>query len=209
MEQLFMTSGGLRQRWQQAFPAARALARVGEMAALTRAASECILWLDLESNPTAERLAHLHEAVAQGAKVVVMSATPTEAEAFRALNGGARAYCHLEAAPGQLREISLVVEHGGLWMLPGLVQRLVALSQRVVPAAASAHPQLDSLTSRELEVAEQVGRGASNREIAAALGITERTVKAHLSTIFDKLALRDRVQLALVMNNIPTLSVAS
>ena len=53
-------------------------------------------------------------------------------------------------------------------------------------------------------VAEQVAHGAANREIAQSLDITERTVKAHLSAIFAKLAVRDRVQLALAMNNIPT-----
>jgi DNA-binding NarL/FixJ family response regulator len=53
-------------------------------------------------------------------------------------------------------------------------------------------------------VAEQIAHGATNREIAVALDISERTVKAHLSAIFDKLGVRDRVQLALAMNNIPT-----
>lgn len=210
MQQLFITDGGrLRSRWQQAFPAAQGLERVSEVAALPGAGAECIVWLALEGSTVAGKLASLREAVALGARVVVMSATPTETEAFAALNEGARAYCHLEAAPRQLREIGLVVQHGGLWMLPGLVQRLMALSQRVVPAPAAPHPGLDTLTARELEVAEQVARGASNREIADALAITERTVKAHLSIVFEKLAVRDRVQLALVMNNVPTLSVAS
>ena len=65
-------------------------------------------------------------------------------------------------------------------------------------------PALASLSARELMVAERVARGASNREIADALGISERTVKAHLSVIFTKLNVRDRVQLALAMNNLPT-----
>jgi len=51
-------------------------------------------------------------------------------------------------------------------------------------------------------VAERVAHGASNREIAEALEISERTVKAHLTTSFEKLEVRDRVQLALKMNNI-------
>jgi len=100
--------------------------------------------------------------------------------------------------------VALVVEHGGLWMPPELMQRFVALSMRVVPGEAPVEPELNELTSRELMVAEQIAHGATNREIAAALDISERTVKAHLSAIFEKLDVRDRVQLALAMNNIPT-----
>ena len=55
-----------------------------------------------------------------------------------------------------------------------------------------------------LELLAEEPRGFKKSEIAAALDITERTVKAHLSAIFDKLGVRDRVQLALAMNNIPT-----
>jgi DNA-binding NarL/FixJ family response regulator len=84
------------------------------------------------------------------------------------------------------------------------MQRFVALSMRVVSGEASVEPELNELTSRELMVAEQIARGATNREIAATLEMSERTVKAHLSAIFKKLGVRDRVQLALAMNNIPT-----
>ena len=51
-------------------------------------------------------------------------------------------------------------------------------------------------------VALEVAKGATNKEIAATLGITERTVKSHLTLIFDKTGVRDRVQLALLLNNI-------
>ena len=79
----------------------------------------------------------------------------------------------------------------------------MALSLRVVPTSEKAEAvgsALDELTSREVMVAKLVGRGESNREIAAELEITERTVKAHLSAIFTKLGVRDRVQLALTVN---------
>lgn len=203
MKQLFLVAEGrMRERWRQAFPDAFTVPRIADLAPLAEARQT--VWLDGTGLDLMERLVRLREAVAAGYRVIVMTATPSEVEAFQALNDGAVGYCHVEAAPEQLREIALVVEHGGLWMVPELVQRLMALSLRVVPTPAPEHPELNNLTPRELMVAERVAHGASNREIAEALDITERTVKAHLSTIFEKLGVRDRVQLALAMNNIPT-----
>ena len=57
----------------------------------------------------------------------------------------------------------------------------------------------DDLTKRERQVAQSVSNGLSNREIAERLNISERTVKARLTTVFQKLGVRDRVQLALLM----------
>ena len=56
------------------------------------------------------------------------------------------------------------------------------------------------LSEREVQVARMVAAGASNKEIASRLAITERTVKAHLAASFEKLAVRDRLQLALRVN---------
>lgn len=209
MEHLFITPAGkLRERWKQAFPQARAVVAVKEIDEAT-SGPQGILWLDIATLAPAERSAEVQAAAAFGWPVVVMAATPAESEAFQLLNRGAVGYCHLKAAPEQLREVALVVEHGGYWMPPELMQRFLALSARVIPAAAPVEPELNELTARELMVAEQVAHGASNREIAAALEITERTVKAHLSAIFEKLGVRDRVQLALAMNNIPTYSTVN
>ncbi|MBN7795691.1 response regulator transcription factor [Parahaliea mediterranea] len=206
MEQLFVSRDGReRPRWREAFDCCVVAAQVSEALALSRSGRP-VLWLDTAGLDTRARDARLAEAVASGSPVVVMSPTPGEREALDCLNRGAVGYCHVEAVPEQLREISVVVQHGGLWMLPELVQRFMRLSQRVVPTPAPERPELNELTARELMVAEQVARGASNQEIAAALAISERTVKAHLSSIFDKLDLRDRVQLALAMNNIPTVT---
>ncbi|MDG1389139.1 MAG: response regulator transcription factor [Halioglobus sp.] len=204
MEHLFITPAGkLRDRWEQAFPRGRAAVRVADIGEAT-SGSRGIVWLDIAALAPAERSAEVQAAAAFGWPVVVMAATPGESEAFQLLNQGAVGYCHLKAAPEQLREVALVVEHGGFWMPPELMQRFLALSTRVVPTKAPVSPELNELTSRELMVAEQVARGASNREISEALSISERTVKAHLSAAFEKLGVRDRVQLALAMNNIPT-----
>ena len=60
---------------------------------------------------------------------------------------------------------------------------------------------LENLTKREYEIAILVGRGESNKQIARRLDITERTVKSHLTEIFRKLAITDRIKLALLVKD--------
>jgi DNA-binding NarL/FixJ family response regulator len=59
--------------------------------------------------------------------------------------------------------------------------------------------RLSALTTRELQIANAVAEGRGNREIATLLGITEQTVKNHLTSIFEKLGVQSRLQLALLM----------
>jgi DNA-binding NarL/FixJ family response regulator len=93
-----------------------------------------------------------------------------------------------------------VVAEGGLWIGESLMERLLVGIARL-PEAAVAPPQKngwhDKLTERELEVARAIAAGASNKEVARQLGITERTVKAHVGVIFAKLEVPDRLHLAL------------
>jgi len=134
------------------------------------------------------------------APVVVLSPVPHDAEGLRALDAGARGYVHLLAVPAVLREVDQVVRRGGLWVGPELVQRLLASTRQVLdtaPASARSLADLSVLSEREAQVARAVAAGKSNREIADQLCISERTVKAHLGSIFDKLGVRDRLQLAL------------
>jgi DNA-binding NarL/FixJ family response regulator len=203
MKHFFVDSSGkLRDRWLQAFPDARVV-REATMISDVTVGGAAVVWVSICGMSTPEARSAVRTATNTAYPVVAMSATPQQAEAFHLLNAGAVGYCHIEAAPEQLREISLVIGHGGLWLPPELMQRLLAVSVRSVPTDTDLAPQLNALTARELKVAEQVAKGASNREISAALDISERTVKAHLSAIFKKLDVRDRVQLALAMNNLP------
>ncbi|MDO9192336.1 MAG: LuxR C-terminal-related transcriptional regulator, partial [Undibacterium sp.] len=74
------------------------------------------------------------------------------------------------------------------------------VAEAVLTPAASNLWSAD-LTEREREVAKTVTLGLSNKEIAAQLGITERTVKAHVGAVLDKLQLKSRLQLALFVKN--------
>jgi two-component system nitrate/nitrite response regulator NarL len=81
------------------------------------------------------------------------------------------------------------------------MQHLVSRSAEVVTPANGARDLAAVLTQRELEVARTVVSGASNKEIARQLGITERTVKSHVGAIFEKLQVRDRLQLAMLIRD--------
>ncbi len=200
-------AGKLRERWREAFPGARVQAALPDPTDTVLATTDAI-WLDLGGDRGQRRADAVAAAVSLGPPVIAMAGVPTEADAFALLQAGARGYCHVEAAPEQLGEIALAVGHGGLWMPPELTRRFLGLALETVPPPQQ-QLALNELTSREVMVAEQVARGASNREIAAALDISERTVKAHLTAIFEKLGVRDRVQLALAMNNVPTYSTVN
>ncbi|WP_084005039.1 helix-turn-helix transcriptional regulator [Gilvimarinus polysaccharolyticus] len=140
---------------------------------------------------------HLSLALAAGAKVIAMTLTETAREARTVIGLGASGYVHALAAPELLIQVKNAVEHNGLWLGKHLLGELLTLSTPAKPRPAVG----DQLSMRERAVAQAVARGNSNKEVARELGITERTVKAHLSACFDKLGVRDRMQLALLMSN--------
>lgn len=195
-------------RWAEAFADGRGVA-AAELAQGLGGASASenrpLLWLGT-GMPDWPAQVRAH---ASAARVIVLSGAPDKEEGLQAMEAGARGYAHAWAVPALLREVALVVSHGGLWLGPEVLQHLVssthdALRLRPQPpspmqgsgAIAAAWARL---TTREVEVARAVAQGRSNKEVADALFISERTVKAHLGSIFDKLGVRDRLQLVLHM----------
>lgn len=186
-------SGELLPRWKQAFPKA-----VAVTPGLITACAD-VLWLRLDATLPASAQISALEAVAGAATLIVLSDTPDDDEAMAVFSLSARGYANSHAAAQTLKQIAKVVDQGGLWIGESLMQRLLAgmhgLSAPARPAQTAEH----KLTGRELEVAKAIATGASNKEVARQLSITERTVKAHVSGLFAKLAVSDRLQLALKM----------
>jgi two-component system nitrate/nitrite response regulator NarL len=205
MQQLFISNTrSLRKNWQTAFTDNAALLPPKANGGLSNGV---IYWIDWSALGPAVAKPLLDALLRTAAKVVVMSAKPDAEEAMQLFSIGVRGYCHQHAAHQQLREISLVIEHGGVWLGAEAMSRLIrgtlkAFESNTIQKSAP-EPYTEALTAREKTVALEVSRGASNKEIAAALNISERTVKTHLSALFSKLDVRDRVQLALKLNNIP------
>jgi len=145
----------------------------------------------------------------QGATVRLLAAgvTFTPQAELATLAAGVVAACDLSLRHEELVRIVDVVLQGGIWIsragIPLLVGKLQSLTPRpaaITPASAKSGA-LEALTPREREVAEMVSQGASNKAIGQALDISDRTVKSHLTTIFGKLGITDRLQLALHMTS--------
>jgi DNA-binding NarL/FixJ family response regulator len=203
MEQTLISSNqNLITRWRVPFPTGVIAASVEKITESGASRENIIYWLDL-GGLSDEPIIGAVKALSPGNKLVVMSPVPSQVEASRLLRAGAMGYCHVGAPASQLTEIATVIEHDGFWMPREMVQKFVRLTRRVKGANFNLDADPDNLTDRERAVAEQVGLGANNSEIAIRLNISERTVKAHLSSIFQQLGVRDRVQLALVINNLP------
>lgn len=198
-------------RWAEAFADGRGVAAAELAQGLGGASAgedRPLLWLSTGMlDWPAQVRAH-----ATAARVIVLSGAPDKEEGLQAMEAGARGYAHAYAVPALLREVAVVVSHGGLWLGPEVLQHLVssthdALRLRPRPASAAGGESGGGaiaaawarLTAREVEVARAVAQGRSNKEVADALFISERTVKAHLGSIFDKLGVRDRLQLVLHM----------
>lgn len=194
---LFVSAQGeLLPRWREAFPEALPAAKV------SRGDTPHMVWLRLQAGiPVAEQIGSARLRYPD-VPLVVLSDTPSDDEALDCFSHGARGYCNTHAVPELLKRVADVVLQGGLWIGETLMQRLLQGTVRMpLPAPAGAPPDWAALlTERERQVALAVAQGATNKEIARQLGITERTVKAHTGAIFEKLGVRDRMQLSLVVH---------
>jgi DNA-binding NarL/FixJ family response regulator len=166
-------------------------------------AGAALVWALLPAGQSADALiARLRGSLA-GRSLVVLADEPSENEAIAALTAGAAGYCNGHAAPQVLRQVAMAVENGGIWVGQGLMQRLLAATSRLLPATSDTDSAWRGiLTAREQEVALLLAEGASNKEIARRLDITERTVKSHVSAMLEKLHVRDRLQLSLIINGV-------
>ena len=160
-----------------------------------------LLDLDLQGLDTPKAIAHVRN-LNPATIIVVLSGPISEETELDLFKAGVRGYCRNDIDPQLLKRVVVAVELGELWIRRSLVPRLldelgVRFSCGVGDKRAIAG-RLAYLTQREREIAELIGRGDTNKQIARRLAITERTVKAHLSGIFRKLGIADRLKLALL-----------
>jgi DNA-binding NarL/FixJ family response regulator len=136
-------------------------------------------------------------------EVIVLTTYQADAQVLSALRAGAAGFLLKHTPPADIVRAIRLVASGEAMLSPSVTRTLLS---HLADAQASdrrrdAARRLAALTDRELEVAHAVASGAPNAEVAAALFMSEATVKAHVSRLFAKLNVTNRVQIAIVVHD--------
>ncbi|MGA8114869.1 MAG: response regulator transcription factor [Actinocatenispora sp.] len=131
-------------------------------------------------------------------RVVMLTTFEEDELVHEALRAGASGFLLKDIRPAELADAVRVVHGGDALLAPSVTRRMLEEFVARRPMAAPQPAVLSTLTAREREVLALVARGASNREIAGDLVLSEATVKTHVSAILRKLPARDRVQAVVI-----------
>lgn len=175
---------------------------VEALEALTTVTPDVVL-MDL-SMPVMDGVAATRQITAEHPEVAVLVLTSfsDQQRVLETLDAGAIGYVLKDTDPANLLEAIRAAARGHSPLDPQVARTI--LHSRRAPAPVA------ELTEREQEVLELVGRGLANKQIARALGIREGTVKAHLTSVFQRIGVRDRTSAALwARSNLPPSSVSS
>jgi DNA-binding NarL/FixJ family response regulator len=127
-------------------------------------------------------------------RVLVLTTYDLDEYVYDALQAGASGFLLKDTPPAQLADGIRAVAGGEALLAPSVTRRLIEEFARIGSTRRARPAELDELTARELDVLRLLARGMSNAEIAAALVLSDTTVKTHVAHVLGKLGLRDRVQ---------------
>ncbi|HEX6423343.1 MAG TPA: response regulator transcription factor [Acidimicrobiales bacterium] len=129
--------------------------------------------------------------------ILVVTSFSGADQVIPAIQAGADGYLLKDAGPAALDDAIRAVHGGEPMLAPEAAAVVMARVAGEAPAPAPGHPDLERLTPREREVLAGLGRGLTNRQLAAELYVSEKTIKTHVSSVLAKLRLADRTQAAL------------
>lgn len=129
---------------------------------------------------------------------IALTKSPNFTEGTKLLSLGVKGYDDIQIPKVKMKDALLEVKKGNIWLYTEFLQMMInSYSKNLQKVECE---ELDKLSSREKEIAQLTKTGLSNKEIATNLDITERTVKAHLSSIYEKLNIKDRVALVIKLS---------
>jgi DNA-binding NarL/FixJ family response regulator len=170
----------------------------GDALRLARERRPDILLLDISLPGGGLNATREVSAACPATKIVILTVSETEEDLLEALRAGARAYVLKGVPVRELAEILRAVHRGGAYVTPTLAGSLLSgIAAPPTPAKGTGSP-VDGLTARERDILDLVATGSSNKEIARALCLSEKTVKHHVTHLLQKLGVRNRVEAAMM-----------
>lgn len=133
-------------------------------------------------------------------RTMILSMTPNFIEAEKFLALGAMGYGNAMMHESHLFSVYQALEEGKIWLHPDFITLMISQIRDHNKPKEKSLEMLDVLSQREREVAILLGDGATHQEISDALDITVRTVKAHATAIYQKLDVKDRLALSLLLH---------
>lgn len=132
--------------------------------------------------------------------LMIFSMVPDFVRAQRLLSSGAKGYGNAMMHESHLQSAYQAVEEGNVWLHPDFISMMISQIKDRADQEKQTLTLLDVLSHREQEVALLLGDGKMHQEIADVLDITVRTVKAHATAIYQKLNVKDRLALSLLLH---------
>ena len=166
-----------------------------------------ILGPELVQGGVLDAVAEISSASGEMHIIVVDNPPLPEKDQVELFKLGVHGFCQRDISSELLVKAVEAVLNGELWMQRSLITRIIdeltqgGTSSKAANSLSTGSP-IECLTPRELEVARMVHKGGNNKSIARTLDISERTVKAHLSSIFRKLNIENRLHLAIFFHEV-------
>lgn len=136
-----------------------------------------------------------------GFKLMILSMLPNFTEAQGYVNQRVVGYGNAMMHESHIQSAYQAIEEGKVWLYPDFISSMIEQLSQLKTKSPETNPSLDKLSSREKEVALCLAHGLTHHEIADELNITVRTIKAHCSSIYEKLSVKDRLSLSVLLHS--------
>ncbi|MFZ5766901.1 MAG: response regulator transcription factor [Thermodesulfobacteriota bacterium] len=199
---LVSTNDALLRRWQSLLGKSgpgRTFQSAEEVGKILTDQSDAVIFLHRQSMNQAAIMALRQKG--PRSRIFVLSDLPQPVEGVAMLKLGVNGYANAYMSGPKLLAALQSIESGGVWIGRQLLQYLITGSAQTGDNQGANEEIFATLTAREKEITEKVAQGLSNSDIAKLLAISERTVKAHLTAIYEKTGTTSRLQLALRARN--------
>jgi DNA-binding NarL/FixJ family response regulator len=193
---LVSLSDGVLEHWSKALKKYRPV-KIKAINELNRPSDGIVFWddvvaLDDELQRTLE---------CDTCRIMIFSMMPDFHKGQKLLTLGAKGYGNAMMHESHLQSACQTLEEGKMWLHPDFIAALMTQLTQAQPKKVESHGSLEKLSLREREVAILLAQGMTHYEISEKLTITVRTIKAHCTSIYEKLAVKDRLALSVLLHS--------